>query len=158
MPSILIVESEPEFQLLIEKGINQYFTPQIYKAATAQRALAYIRTFILDLIVANANLETGSGFDVLNFLNESHSSTPLILYSRDREIDVIGVEYPNFLGIVGEEDVENLIALVRRFQDSELFKLKQKAARTELECDCSQNPARSGLVLDLPISSKSRRS
>jgi len=156
MPSILIVESEPDFQLAIERGINQYFTPQIYKAATAERALAYIRTFILDLIVSNASLGSGNAFDILKFLTDSHSSTPLILYSQDRNVDVIGIEYPNFLGVVCEEDIDRLIELVRRFQGSELFRLKQGLARIESESSRNLKSTIGGLGVESSNPSKSR--
>jgi len=110
--TILVVDDEPDFRLLMSANFKQKFDADVYVAKSGSQAIAYIKSVMLDLIVADLNMPNGTGLDILEYLQTQHLHIPFALFTCERQVKLSSDKYDQFIGVVNKTELPMLMRKV----------------------------------------------
>ena len=110
---ILVVDDEVSLaQTLKDLLVFHGYTVEIASNGIQARDLLSKSSF--DLVVSDIRMPMMDGMELLNFINENHRGTPVILISGFSDFDESTVSQKGAKGLVSKPmDVENLVKLVK---------------------------------------------
>lgn len=83
LSNVLIVEDDPDIQILLESVFDFYNISPV-KVATLSMAKNELDKFIPQLMVLDNSLPDGKGVDFIDFINEMYPCIHIILFTGDR--------------------------------------------------------------------------
>jgi two-component system, response regulator YesN len=82
MPSILVIEPEAAVGRLFETALRGAgYT--VYLASTASEGLEYLRRLPLEVVIADLNMPSGAGLDIVSIVRHDFPATKLVGISRE---------------------------------------------------------------------------
>lgn len=86
---ILIVEDNPDHQIIIKKKLAGYYRNlDVDTASGFEDATGYLKDNVYDIILMDYRLKMYSGIDLINWINKRKIDSPIIMVTSAREIDI----------------------------------------------------------------------
>ncbi len=112
MKSVLVVDDQQDFRVLMSSGIKRQFAAEVIVAQSGFEAISYIETLKFDLIVADLNMANGTGLDIANYLVAQQLHIPFALFTCQDRRTISIPKYDNFMGIAEKTNLNLLVNMI----------------------------------------------
>ena len=120
MIKVLVVDDQAVLRLLLATHLKNHYHVQCVEADSAEQAIFVLKTSSFDLIISDQWMPKGNGTEIAEYLKESGTTTPFILFTSDKSF--------NFPNLVLKD---NYTRLFKVMEDFGFFSKRSSHGQTE---------------------------